>query len=102
MTTVQAFYLALAAGNGDEAAKFVIPQKRSVGPLSSKAITTFYGDLIEPLTLIDVTAVHPDEFRVRYGFVARGPRPCNGVAIVRTTNVGGANLIASIKAMNGC
>jgi hypothetical protein len=33
MTTVQAFYLALAAGNGDEAARFVIPQKRIEYPI---------------------------------------------------------------------
>jgi hypothetical protein len=71
MTTVQAFYLALAAGNGDEAAKFVIPQKRSIGPLSAKAISNYYGNVVEPLTLIDVVRLHPDEFRVRYTFVAQ-------------------------------
>jgi hypothetical protein len=32
MTTVQAFYAALSAGNGEEAAKLVIPKKRSSGP----------------------------------------------------------------------
>lgn len=102
MTTVQAFYLALAAGSGDEAAKFVIPQKRAVGPLSANAITSFYDNLDEPLSLIDVVRVHSDEFRVRYTFVARGPRRCDGVAIVRTTQVKGGNMIASIKALNGC
>ena len=50
MTTVQGFYLALGAGNGEEASKFVIPAKRSSGPLSAAAISKFYGNLSEPLT----------------------------------------------------
>jgi hypothetical protein len=102
MTTVQAFYLALAAGNGDEAASFVVSQKRLVGPLSANAITSFYRNLEEPLTLIDVVPIHADEYRVRYTFVDRAPRRCDGVAIVQTTQVRGENLIASIKALNGC
>jgi hypothetical protein len=102
MTTVQAFYLALAAGSGEEAARFVIPGKRASGPLSAKAITGFYGNMDEPLTLIDVVRSQSDEFRVRYTFVARAPRRCDGVAIVRTTQIGNENFIASIKALNGC
>ena len=102
MTTVQGFYLALAAGDGDEAASFVVPQKRAVGPLSAKAITSFYANLDEPLSLIDVVRVNADEFRVRYSFVARAPRRCDGAAIVRTTKIRGGNLIASVKALNGC
>ena len=102
MTTVQAFYLALAAGNGDEAAGFVVQQKRAIGPLSASALTGFYSNLVEPLSLIDVVRIRPDEYRVRYTFIARGPRRCDGAAIVRTTQVAGANLIASIKALNGC
>jgi len=102
MTTVQAFYLALAAGNGDEAASFVIPQKRRVGPLSANAITRFYRNLDEPLTLIEVVPIRQDEYRVRYTFVARAPRRCDGVAIVRTTRMNGENFISSIKTLNGC
>ena len=33
-TTVQAFYYALEAGNGEEAVRFVVPSKRQSGPLS--------------------------------------------------------------------
>jgi hypothetical protein len=102
MTTVQAFFLALAAGNGDEAASFVIPDKRHVGPLSADAMTRFYGNLDEPLTLLDVVPVRQDEYRVRYTFVTRAPRRCDGVAIVRTTRANGENFISSIKAVNGC
>ncbi|MGO9983169.1 MAG: DUF4431 domain-containing protein [Rhodomicrobium sp.] len=102
LTTVRAFYLALGAGSGEEAVRFVIPQKRASGPLSASAIANFYGNLIEPLTLIDAVAIRPDEFRVRYRFVARGSGKCNGVAIVRTVQIRGENLIESIRALNGC
>jgi len=102
MTTVQAFYAALSAGNGEEAAKFVIPKKRSSGPLSATAISKFYGNLPEPLTLVDVVATRPGEYRVRYRYVASGPRRCDGESIVRTTQVSGSNLIESIKAVSGC
>ena len=43
VTTVQAFYMALGAGNGDEASKFVV---RSSGAFSPTAITNFYSRLI--------------------------------------------------------
>jgi hypothetical protein len=100
MTTVQAFYAALSAGNGEEAAKFVIPKKRSSGPLSATAISKFYGNLPEPLTLVDVVAIRSDEYRVRYRYVAPGPRRCDGESLVRTTQVSGSNLIESIKAVS--
>jgi hypothetical protein len=102
MTTVQAFYAALSAGNGEEAAKFVIPKKRSSGPLSATAISKFYGNLPEPLTLVDVVATRSGEYRARYRYVASGPRRCDGESIVRTTQVSGSNLIESIKAVSGC
>ena len=102
MTTVQAFYAALGAGNGEEAVKFVIPNKRSSGPLSATAISKFYGSLADPLTVVDVVAVRSGEYRVRYRYVAPGPRRCDGESIVRTIKVGGSNLIESIKAVSGC
>jgi len=55
LTTVEAFYLALGAGNGEEATRFVIPEKRTSGPLSATAISGFYSALVEPLILVDVT-----------------------------------------------
>ena len=57
MTTVQAFYMALGAADGNDASKFVIAEKRSSGPLSASVITTFYGKLIVPLTLIDILPI---------------------------------------------
>jgi hypothetical protein len=102
MTTVQGFYLALSAGNGEEAAKFVVPEKRSSGPLSAIAIRNFYSNLVEPLILIDVAPTRSDEYRVRYTYVAPSRGRCDGEALVRTTKVNGLNLIDSIKAISGC
>jgi hypothetical protein len=101
MTTVQAFYLALSVGSGEEAARFVIPEKRGKGPLSAQEMGRFYGSLVEPLSVIDVSPIGPSEFRVRYTFATKRNR-CDGVAIVRTTRIGDDNLIESIKALNGC
>ena len=102
MTTVQGFYLALSAGNGEEAVKFVVPEKRTSGPLSAIAIRNFYSNLVEPLTLIDVAPTRSDEYRVRYTYVAPSRGRCDGEALVRTTKVNGLNLIDSIKAISGC
>jgi hypothetical protein len=102
MTTVQAFYLALGAADGEEASKFVIPEKRSSGPLSASAISNFYGKLIVPLSLVDIVAMGSDQFRVRYSYIASGTGRCNGESIVQTIKVNGMNLIQSIKAASDC
>ena len=102
MTTVQAFYMALGAGNGEEASKFVVPEKRSSGAFSPSAITNFYSKLIFPLTLIDIRPVSSDEYRVRYSYVAPSTGRCNGESVVRTTKINGLNLIESIRAIGDC
>ncbi len=58
--------------------------------------------LIGSLTLIGVVPLRADEYRVQYTFTAKGRGKCDGVAIVRTIRIEGANLIESIKALNGC
>jgi len=65
-------------------------------------MSEFYGNLVEPLNLIDVVSIDPHEYRVRYTYVARGRKKCNGEAIVRTIEQNGINLIESIKTLNGC
>jgi hypothetical protein len=102
MTTVQAFYMALGLGNGEEASKFVVPDKRQSGTFSPTAITNFYSRLIFPLTVLEVIAVTPNEYRVRYTYVAPSSGRCNGESIVRTTKINGLNLIESIRAVGEC
>ena len=102
MTTVQAFYLALGAADGEEASKFVVPEKRSSGPLSASAISNFYGKLIVPLSLVDIAAMGSEQYRVRYSYIASGTGRCNGESIVQTIKVNGMNLIQSIRAASDC
>lgn len=100
--TVQAFYQALGAGDGEAAARFVVPEKRRSGPFSAREMTAFYGSLAEPLRLINVEMIAPDEIRARYTFASSPENRCDGTAIVHTQNRRGRPLISSIKALNGC
>lgn len=102
MTTVQGFYLALRAGDGEEAAKFVVPDKRAGGPFSPAAITNYYGGLTEPVTILDISSIQKNEYRVRYTFVPPGRPRCNLTSLVRTIQVNGMNLIDSVHALSAC
>lgn len=99
---VEGFYLALAAGDGVAAAQHVIPAKRRTGPLSAAAMSSFYGDLRRPLQLLEVAELGPDRYRASYRFETRNGARCEGTSVVTTTHVGGASLIARIRAENGC
>jgi hypothetical protein len=66
-TTVRAFYDALGAGRGEEAATYIVPERRH-GPFSPEAITKFYGNLVEPLTLVFLNQSGLDSYFVQYQF----------------------------------
>lgn len=100
-TTVRGFYYALHAGDGASAAQFVIPEKRSAGPLSSKQLTNFYGSLADPLKLLDIKPVGENEFFVRYTFKSRSGQ-CNGSALVTTSQRNGHSLISKVHSLSGC
>ncbi|WP_322995421.1 hypothetical protein [Castellaniella sp.] len=102
MTTVEAFYLALAAGSGTEAAKFIIPEKRMKGPFSAQVMTRFYGNLYEPLSLISVKPLQSNQFMVHYRFRQSPNNTCNGRAIVTVEMRNEGHLIQSIRSVNGC
>lgn len=99
--TVRAFYEGLRAGNGPAASAHVIPEKRSTGAFSAGAITRYYGQLREPLRVLDVVPMANGNYRVSYRYSA-GRSRCNGSAVVSTTRRGGQELIRSIRALNGC
>ena len=99
-TSVRAFYYALGDGNGDQAALFIVPERRK-GPFSASAMTRFYGTLIEPLRLSRITPVSESSYLVRYSFRSNSGQ-CNGRAVVTTTTRGNDNLIYSVKALDGC
>ena len=80
-TTVRGFYEALGAGSGDEAARFIVPERR-VGPFAPEAMSAFYGNLIEPLRVVSLQPNGPNRFLVRYHFRSRSRplrRPSAGV-----------------------
>lgn len=100
-TTVEAFYLALENGDGEAAAKNVVPEKRANGALSAAALSGFYGNLKRPLRLFEVVELEPNKFRSTYQFATKSS-VCNGAAVVTTREVRGLNLISGIRAENGC
>ncbi len=100
-TTIEAFYAALHSGDGALASSYVVPEKTHKGAFSSKAPTSFYGSLSEPITLIDVSRVSDNRFSVRYRF-RNGAKACDGSATVTTANRGGRDYISGIHAENGC
>jgi hypothetical protein len=100
-TVIEAFYAALRSGDGKLAAGFVVPEKTKKGPFSAKALSSFYGSLSEPITLIDIRRVSDRSFRVRYHFRS-GSRSCDGVATIATVNRNGRDFIETIRAENGC
>lgn len=99
-TSVRAFYYALANGNGDEAANFIVPEERK-GPFSPSEMTRFYGSLTESLRLISITPIAPDTYLARYRFRSKTAQ-CDGRAIAKTIKRDGNNFIQSIQALDGC
>ncbi|TIP06453.1 MAG: hypothetical protein E5X72_01675 [Mesorhizobium sp.] len=100
-TTVRAFYYALADGNGDQAAQYVIPEKRNRGPLSAEAMTAFYRNLDRPLRLVSLEPQTRGRFLARYTF-ERKSQTCAGRSVVETVRRNGKNLISAIRALDGC
>jgi hypothetical protein len=99
-TTVRGFYEALSAGNGHQAATFIVPEKRT-GPFSPMAMTDFYGKLVEPLELVSLVQNGTNTFFVGYHFKGNSGQ-CNGRAIVSTVSRNRGDFISSIKALDGC
>lgn len=101
MTTVRGFYSALSAGDGKEASSFVVPEKRSTGPLSARALSKFYGSLQESLSLKNVRPLSAQDFEATYTY-RMSARACHGRSIVSISHRNGLNLISGIKALNRC
>lgn len=100
-TTVRGFYEALEAGDGDEAAKFIVPEKRQRGPFSAKALSGFYATLLHPLKLGEVRPIGQDTFEARYSYLSK-QGACAGVSVVSTVERGRMQLIQSIQSKTGC
>jgi hypothetical protein len=96
--TVRSFYAAVARADGIMASNFVVPEKRSSGPLSAGAISGFYSQLPRPLSLIDVQEGNNGSVQARYQFTRPNGTVCDGRATVNTVRASGQTFIYSIKA----
>ena len=76
--------------------------KRKDGPFDAGRMTDFYGKLKGPLMLHGVRKLGKEQYEARYTFETHAGRFCDGISIVTTTVREGRNLIARIKAPNGC
>jgi hypothetical protein len=101
-SVVEGFYLSLGEGDGVEAARYVIPAKRMRGPLSAAALSSFYGNLREPLQLLHVADLGSGRYRASYRFATRSGAVCEGTSVVTTTGGDRESLISGIRAENGC
>ena len=101
-SAVEGFYLALAAGDGTEAARHIIPAKRKRGPLSAAALSWFYGNLRQPLELLQVADLGDGRYRASYRFETKMGAVCRGSSVVTTSRIEHTVLISRIVAENGC
>ena len=100
-TTVKGFYEALEAGDGNEAAKFIVPEESQRGPFSAKALSGFYATLRQPLKLGEIRPIGEGVFEARYSYISEQGK-CDGDAVVSTVQRGNIQLIQSIKSKSGC
>ena len=100
-TVIRNFYAALAEGNGDLAALGVVPEKTVRGAFSASEMNRFYGNLREPITLVDLFRTGKAEYIAHYRYAASARR-CDGRAVVRTVTRGQRYYIERIRALNGC
>jgi hypothetical protein len=100
--TVRAFYSALSAGDGNSAARLVVPAKRSSGPLSAGALSRYYSSFRRPLRLRSVTPVDANTVRVAYDYVLADGRECRGQAAVNVVQRDGRSLVSGIRTRGPC
>jgi hypothetical protein len=100
-STAKAFYGALAQGDGTEAVRYVVPEKRNRGAYTAQGIASFYGNLTEPLRLLEVKENSDGSVLVHYRYQAK-QRRCDGRAVITSRERNGAALIESIRPLDGC
>ncbi|MFI3190671.1 hypothetical protein BCS42_15010 [Crenothrix sp. D3] len=99
-TVIRAFYDSLEHGQGENAAEFIVPQKRK-GAFAPAALSQFYGNMIEPIKLNMIKTLSDSQYSVSYSY-KKSSKACNGDAIIDTVKQNGENFILQIKALNGC
>jgi len=93
----EAFYRALAKGDGRSAAEFIAPSRRGKAAFDPSSMSRFYGTMSQPLAVRNIRQIASDRLEVRYSYrVTR--TACEGTAIVTTEVVSARTMIQSIRA----
>ncbi len=97
VATATRFYSALAVADGNAASALVVPEKRGIGPFNERNMSSFFGNMKEPLLVESVQQIGDDLVQVKYSYRFSKTK-CAGVATVSTGYVMGTTLIKGIKA----
>jgi hypothetical protein len=98
IAAVKAFYAALSVADGSTAAALVVPEKRGFGPFNERNISAFFGVMKEPLQVVSINQQGPELISVRYRYIFKNGKACDGAADVTTTYKYGVTLIQGIRA----
>jgi hypothetical protein len=97
-TTVSLFYSYLSHADGNNAAALVIPEKRGIGPFNESNISNFFGQMLEPLSILEIRRIDTDNLIVKYQYKKLNGKYCLTDAQVKTTYRYGRTLIERINA----
>jgi hypothetical protein len=100
-TIIRAFYAALGDGQGAIASEMIVPEKRSIPAFTPDGLTRFYGNLKQPIELIEISQNSSNSYVAHYRY-ATANRVCDGKAVVTTVSRADRNFIQAIKPLNGC
>ena len=100
LRTVRRFYRALAAGDEDEAAAWLAPERRGEGAAAVAGLGRFDGD--GPLRVTEIDPLGPASVLVRYKVPDRDGDVCVAAAHVDTVVRGEETLVRSIHTVGGC
>jgi hypothetical protein len=96
------FYQALALGDGNAAATYVVPEKRAAGPLSAAELGKSFAGLKTPVRQIDVGEIDGDLVEAHYAFTTADGAKCAAITRVKLEERSGRPLITEIKTVRGC
>jgi hypothetical protein len=95
---VSAFFTDLGRGDGDGAAKLIVPEKRKDN-FDPQKMTQTYSKFSTPLQLLGVEASGPNTYKATYTYQTSNlGLVCNTTATVTVTQRNGQYLIQSIRA----
>lgn len=103
LATVRSFYRSLGTGRYEAANSLVVPRKRAAGPLSARAMASYYSTFERPLRLIRAGMAGSNSVIAAYDYVLPGGRTCRGESVVDLERgEDGSALIGRIRTVGPC